>query len=272
MKKKLLAVFACSLLYTSLYAINIYASDETVVDQQVLYDENNIKITATGIKVDEIFGPEISVLIENNSDKSITVQPRNGCVNGYMSDFQMSSDIAPGKKVNDSITIMEDLDRIGVAQIAQLECSFTIFDSSTYDTIIDTSIIPIVTNLSDEYIQEYNAEGTVLYDSDGIKIVSKGIIDSEIWGPELLLYIENNTEKFITVQSRDTSINGYMVNPSMSSEITPGRKIVDELTFFSNELEENGISEISELETSFEIFDSKTYDTIVNTGSLSLTF
>ena len=272
MKKKLLSILACSLLFGSLSSIPIFAAEETVIDQQVLYDENNIKITATGFRGDEIFGPEVSVLVENNSDKSITVQPRKGCVNGYMSKFQMSSDVAPGKKANDSITIMEDLEKIGVDTIAQLECSFTIFDSSTYDTIVDTEIIPIVTNLSDDYVQEYKSEGTVLFDSDGIKIVSKGIAEDEIWGPELILYIENNTNKFITVQPRDTSINGFMVNPNMSSEITPGKKIVDGLTFFSSALEENGISEISDIETSFEIFDSDTYDTIINTGALSLTF
>ena len=131
MKKKLLSILACSLLFGSLSSIPIFAAEETVIDQQVLYDENNIKITATGFRGDEIFGPEVSVLVENNSDKSITVQPRKGCVNGYMSNFQMSSDVAPGKKANDSITIMEDLEKIGVDTIAQLECSFTIFDSKS---------------------------------------------------------------------------------------------------------------------------------------------
>ena len=70
MKKKLLSILACSLLFGSLSSIPIFAAEETVIDQQVLYDENNIKITATGFRGDEIFGPEVSVLVENNSDKS----------------------------------------------------------------------------------------------------------------------------------------------------------------------------------------------------------
>ena len=79
------------------------ADDATAVsiEEQVLYDENDIKITATGIE-DGWLGTELKLLIENNTDQSITVQAKNANVNGYMVTTMMSADVAAGKKANDS--------------------------------------------------------------------------------------------------------------------------------------------------------------------------
>ena len=112
----------------------------------------------------------------------------------------------------------------------------------------------------------------MIYDENGIKIVSKGIVEDEIWGPEVVLYIENNTDAAITVQPRDTSINGFMVDASMSSDITVGKKIVDEITFLTDDLDTNGITEIEELETAFSIFDMESWEDIITTGPITISF
>lgn len=78
-------------------------NNEVTVEEQVLYDENDIKITATGLE-DSMLGTELKLLIENNSSKSITVQAGNANVNGYMVPTMMSADVASGKKANNSLT------------------------------------------------------------------------------------------------------------------------------------------------------------------------
>ena len=82
-------------------------SDEIAIEEQEIYNDNGIVITATGLVLDGFTGPEITLLIENNSDKNITVQTRNSSVNGYMMDLQMSCDVVAGKKANDEMSIME---------------------------------------------------------------------------------------------------------------------------------------------------------------------
>ena len=112
----------------------------------------------------------------------------------------------------------------------------------------------------------------MFYEENGINIVSIGIVEDEIWGPEVVLYIENNTDAAITVQPRDTSINGFMVDASMSSDITVGKKIVDEITFLTDDLDTNGITEIEELETAFAIFDMESWEDIITTGPITISF
>lgn len=248
-------------------------AETTEISEQVLYDENGIKVTATGFDDSGIFGPEVKVLIENNTDKSFTLQTRYSSINGFMSDFQISADVAPGKKTNDSFSIMRsDLEKNGIEQVANIDCSLHIFDSESWDTIVDTPIIPIQTNLSGNFDQAYDDSGTVMYDENGIRIISQGISEDDIWGPEPVLYIENNTDRIITVQTRDTSVNGFMVDASFSPEIAPGKKCIDGLTLFPNDLEENGITDISDLETSFHIFDSESWETITETPAVSINF
>lgn len=85
-----------------------------------------------------------------------------------------------------------------------------------------------------------------------------------------MYYTLKISEQTITVQSRDTSVNGFMVEPSLSSEITPGNKAISGMTFMSSDLEENNITEFETIETSFHIFNEN-YDTIVDTEPITIT-
>ena len=247
-------------------------SSEITLAEQEVYNDNGIVVTVTGIDTNSMWGTDISVLVENSSDQNVTVQTRNGSIIGYMMDFQMSCDVAAGKKANDSITIMsEDLEISGVDTVSSIEFTLTMFDSDSWNDIATSDTISLTTNVTD-YVQKYDDSGEVIYDENGIKIVSKGIVEDEIWGPEVVLYIENNTDAAITVQPRDTSINGFMVDASMSSDITVGKKIVDEITFLTDDLDTNGITEIEELETAFAIFDMESWEDIITTGPITISF
>lgn len=112
----------------------------------VIYDDNGILITYKGIEFGDTFGPELKLLIENNSDKPYIVQVRDFSVNGYMIDTLFSSDVAAGKKINDDITITQwNLDENGIAndQIEDIEFSFHIFNSDDWVDSFDSGIISI---------------------------------------------------------------------------------------------------------------------------------
>ena len=108
-------------------------SDEVTLEEKEIYNQDNIIVTATGLKMDGFWGPEITLLVENNSDKNLTIQPRNSSVNGYMIDLQMSCDVAAGKKANDRMVISNsDLEKCGIDTIADIEFSLHIFESDSW--------------------------------------------------------------------------------------------------------------------------------------------
>lgn len=89
-----------------------------------------------------------------------------------------------------------------------------------------------------------------LYNAKDIKIVYKGMSENS-YDKFINLYIENNSSKDITVQVRDFSINGYMIDPALSSNIAAGKKINDEIGIDKDDLDKNRIDEIKDVELKF---------------------
>lgn len=245
---------------------------DITIEEQLLLEQDGIKITATGIDVEGSFmGSELKLLIENESDKSITVQARNVSVNGYMVDTSMSADIASQKKINDSLTFSESsLEECGIANIADIELSFHVIEAETWDTIFDSDTITIATSCADSYTQSYDDSGDLIYEDDSVKIISKGKTEDSFWGPEVIIYIENKLEENITVQTRDTSIDGFMVDDSFSPEIAGKKRAISNITFMSSDIEENNLSDFNSIETSFHIYYTDSADTLIDTEPITI--
>lgn len=243
------------------------------VEETVLLEQDGIKITATGMD-DGLLGTELKLLIENDSSTNLTFQARNASVNGYMVDTMMSEDVAAGKKSNTSLTFSTSgLKDCGIDTIANMEFSFHIFTTDGWDDFLDSDIISLDTSAAGSYTQNYDDSGEVFYDKDGIKIIGKGLSSNDsFFGPGLIVYIENNSSKNFTVQVRDTSVNGFMIDTSMSEDVIVGKKAITAVTFFSSSLEENGITDITSIETSFHVFDMESWDTIVDTDPITINF
>lgn len=243
------------------------------VEETVLLEQDGIKITATGMD-DGLLGTELKLLIENDSSTNLTFQARNASVNGYMVDTMMSEDVAVGKKSNTSLTFSTSgLKDCGIDTIANMEFSFHIFTTDGWDDFLDSDIISLDTSAAGSYTQNYDDSGEVFYDKDGIKIIGKGLSSNDsFFGPGLIVYIENNSSKNFTVQVRDTSVNGFMIDTSMSEDVIVGKKAITAVTFFSSSLEENGITDITSIETSFHVFDMESWDTIVDTDPITINF
>jgi len=246
---------------------------EATISETVLVDEAGVKITAKSFQPDELFGPKIALLIENDSGKDLTFQCRNASVNGYMVGTMMSVDVVNGKKANDSLTFVEaDLEACGIDAIADMELSFHVFDTTDWETYLDTEPIQIKTSIADTFEYTYDDSGDLAYEGNDVKIVVKGLSEDDIFGPRIVVYIENNGDKDITVQTRDVSINGFMVEPLFSCDVAAGKRAVNAITFMETDLEENGITAIENVEMSFHVFDFDGWDTIVDTEVVKIEF
>lgn len=240
----------------------------------LLVDESGVRITTKGFDEGGYFGPELKLLIENNTGKNITVQARGASVNGFMTDVMLSAEVANGKKANDGMAFsLSDMEACGTETVAEMEFSFHIFTTEDWETYLDTDPIQITTGSAEDYVYNTDMPGNELYASDNFRAVLMGISeDGSMFGPGILLYLENNGDVPITIQARDVSVNGFMIDPIFSSEIMPGKKAVDQITFMESDLEENEITVIEETEFSLHIFDSDSWDTIIDTEPIHIDF
>lgn len=249
-------------------------TEDTAVtlDETVIYDENDIKITATGLKEDGLLGPELNLLIENNSTQNITVQPEYCLVNGYMMYGLMSSDVAVGKKNNDTLDFSRStLQECGIDQIADIRLKLTVSDGDSWTTLFKTDELSLQTSAAGSYTQTYDDSGEVIYDTNGIKVVAKSAGD-DFLGKGVTFYLENNTDQHIVVNGENISVNGYMMTDLFYADLAPHSHAVDTLTLLDSDLKDNSIDTIEEVDLTLRITDYDSYDNIDTTSPITLHF
>lgn len=272
------------------------------MEETVLVDESDVKITATGLKY-TAYEVKVSLTIENNTDQELsfysgTLGYSCNSINGYMvDDGYLNVDVPAGKKANETVEFdVDQLTPLGFTDIADIEIGFDISDSD-YDDYLLTGPRQIKTSLADSYDYETDTyrqaittgsflgqQGiTVLYDSEevpfdqkGIRVVSQTLVSNSGGEQALLIEVENTSDDMVFASVGDTTLNGLSVeNGTWSTDwVSPGKRRVMSIQLDSL-LEESywkifGIDEINSVSYSFEIEDIE-YDTLVIPPTLTLT-
>ncbi|WP_160637376.1 catabolite control protein A [Pseudoflavonifractor sp. 60] len=205
------------------------------VEETVLVDESDVKITATGLKY-TAYDVKLSLAIENNSDKNLsfysgTLGYNCNSVNGYMvDDGYLNADIAAGKKSNETVSFsVDELTLLGISDIADIELGFNITDDQYNDYLL-TGPRQLKTSIADSYNYEedtyrqaiadnvpalgfaldYDSENEV-YDQKGIHVISQTLVTNSSGEQALLVEIENTSSDTVYVSVGDITINGLGV-------------------------------------------------------------
>lgn len=114
-------------------------------------------------------------------------------------------------------------------------------------------------------------EEQIIIDNDILTITAKSFaIDASIFGPSIKLLIENHSDKTIIVQSRDASVNGYMIDTTFSSTIDPGKKSYDNLVFDSTDLKNANITTLADIEFIIYAFDYDSWDRMFTSDVINI--
>lgn len=242
------------------------------IEEQVLVDRDGIKITAKEYTNDSIWGDGIKLLIENKSDKTYTVGCDALIVNDYMISDLFASEIAAGKNANETMYLASsELKASGIDTVGKIEMYFHAYTSDDWTDLFKNEYCEIKTSEFANMDATSNDAGMELYNQNGIRVVGKTVDENSFWGTAILLYIENTSGKNVGVSVDEMSINGFMMSPFFSTTVYDGKKAIDDITIFSNDLEENGIESIKEVELKFHIYNADTYDTIADSDPITFT-
>lgn len=247
-------------------------TQDVTLAETVLFDQDGIRVTATGLSTDRLFGPELNLLVENDSAQNIVVQPNYCMVNGYMMDGLLSADVAAGKKANDTLDFLSNaLARCGIETITDIELDLVVSDGDSWQTLYETGPVILQTSAAGQYTQTYDDSGEEIYNQNGIRVVAKSVND-DLFGMGIKFYLENNTDKAVIVNADNVSVNGYMMTDLFYSDLAPRSHAVDTLTLLGSELEDNHIDTITDAELSLQITDADYYQTIDSTAPITLHF
>lgn len=247
------------------------ASADESINEQVLVDQDGIKITATEYVTDSIWGDGIKLLVENNSAKDYTIGCDALIVNDYMITDLFSADVAAGKKSNEVMYLSSaELKAAGIDTVGQIEMYFHAYDSN-WDNLFKNVYSKLETSEFANMDTTPNDEGQELYNANGVRIVGKTVDENSFWGTAILLYIENTSGQNVGINVDNMSINGYMMTPLFSTTVYDGKKSIDDITIMSSDLEANGITSVDQVELKFHIYNAESYDTIADSDAITFT-
>lgn len=272
------------------------------IEETVLVDESDVKITATGLKC-TAYDVKLSLSIENNSSQDLSFYSGTSgyncnSINGYMIDGgYLNADIAAGKKSNETVSFSVDqLTLFGLSEIADIELGFNITDSN-YDDYLQTGPRQLKTSAANSYDYETdtyrqamenhvleNALGftldcdseEVVFDQKGIRVVSQVLTTNTSGEQALLVEVENVTSDTVYTSVGNVSLNGLGVQSGTWSTdwISGGKRRIIAMNL-SNMLDESyraafGLENIGQVAYTFEPKDSDR-DTLVAPQTLTLT-
>ncbi len=250
------------------------SQEQPSIPETVLLDKDGIRVVATGISEEKWFGLEITVAIENNTDRTIAVQVRGVSVNGAMVSPIFSCNVAAGKKANDAIPIYRTvLDKAGILSIQSIELRIRVFDAENWSTILEGEPVAIQTGACEDGTQEFDESGLVALDQNGIRLIVRGEGEQDnVWGKGVEVLIKNDSGRDVTVRLKDISINGYMFEPVFSCDVTDGKLAYSTVFFQSETLDINGIETIETMEFTVLVFDMRTLHSVFESEPVAVTF
>lgn len=226
---------------------------DAILDETVLTDEGGVKITATGLTYTE-YSVDLDLTIENNSGKDLSFVSGSlgyncNSINGYMIDGgYLNCDVANGKKANASSCFHYDaLMLYGIDEIADMEIGVSMTDDDYNITYtgpcqLKTSVAESHDYGTDHYQNTITSDAAMntygyemvhfsqgaLYDKNGVKLLSSGIMTNREGETALLLEFENTTGSVVYLSTSDITINGLLVNSSTwsSNAINPGKRCI----------------------------------------------
>lgn len=225
------------------------------IEETVLVDEAGVKITAKSLSYSD-YSAELDLQLENNSDRDLSFYAGTmGCsmnsINGYMiPDGYVGEDIAAGMMANVKMSYnLDQLSIYGIKDIADIGLGFQIKDEN--DDYLVTGPMEIKTSIADSYDYsketykeamdsnilkalggsvDYRAED-VLYDEQGIKILSEYVVTNKDGEQSLFLEVQNSSDQNMNISATDAAINGITCASTAESEyIVAGKKCVMSIT------------------------------------------
>lgn len=233
------------------------------IEEAILYNDDEYTITAVSIGKDWS-DTVIKLLVENRTDRNIALKGNNFVVNGITIPGWMYIEVAAQKKANGQLRLYENaMETAGISQVATLVTfDSQILDSDDFFGYSKDIPMAISTSLAGSYEQPINDSGDVIWESNGITVISQVVNDSRFLH-RVQLFIKNGTDTNISLTADNISVNGFTISGLLLENVAAGSVAFGNLLVTESELENNGIKEIEEVTFRIKITPVNDFFTLI---------
>lgn len=234
-----------------------YRVEENPVTESGSFEEGGVSADVTGIVYEDVV-TKIGLHIKNESDSPVRVMTANLSINGLMSTDSLFTEVAAQSETDGFVEISNEwFGEMGIQQITEAEFVIKVFDTKN-DEIMQSGVITVKTDAPASYKQQYDDSGFVIYNENGVRLSARALQKSKLSDDmEIIFYAENDTDSAISIMSDDVSVNGLPMEPLFVMTVGAGKKAVDTMVFYDEDLKENEIAEIDSVDARFKAFNEE---------------
>lgn len=243
-----------------------------VITGQVLADEAGLKITADELVFDAVSGPGLCITVENSSVNDIELSLNALIVNGYMLTELFYAEVYSGTVEKETVYLEpKQLELAGIDVIRLVELSFHAAELDTHATLLDSERTEIRTSAYDENAFPTEAEGELLFESEGVRVIGVRMQRSGMLGPNYLVCIENTGDVNVTLTCENVSVNGETIKPVFYYDVFSKSRAMGEMTFLSADLKRIEADKIESISFTLRVWKTGTFETISLSDEISVT-
>lgn len=228
-------------------------------------DDENVTIQITGVDATDDYEYLVNLYFENKTDKNLTFSAYSGSVNGLTVDMYGGEDLAAGKRANTSASVTwDELQNAGILEVTDLGIQFMVYNADDYaeDYLVNQYVhcYPQGEAAATAYERTAAATDQVLVDNDYVTVTVTGFGHDDIWGHTMELYLVNKMDSITMFSLDNVSVNGFMIDPYWADEVLPGCSAYSTVSWYDEDFDTNGVTEIEEVEFTLTCYDSYDWD------------
>lgn len=225
---------------------------------QPILDWNGLSVTA------EQWDPEaltLEIHARNSSDTPVTIQVFSCTVNDYVQSPTFSLQVEAQSSAQGDLTFSsESFSLSGISSAAVIQFTPVVLDGTNYNTLYTGESVTLSTGSTDT--ESEIPQGQLLSRDSGISVYYLGQREQSTLGTDFLFYIENTSGNDVALEAGSCLVNGISLQPLFSVTIPDQKKSVSVLSLFTEDLEENGITQITSLSVDWNLLDPEDYHLI----------
>lgn len=238
------------------------------LENVVLVDTDDVTFTVVKAEHNAHLGMQLHVQCVNKTDRTLMFSWDMVSVCGYMYDPMWATEVAAGKSALSTVDLdTYTLGKMGIDSVDEVTFTLRIYDSENWmdEPFVEDVFTVYPTGLTAETISllphAFSDNHVVVADDENIRFVIEGVTGDSASDYEVHVFLENKTDKNLLYAWDLVSVNGNMIDPFWGTSVGAGKRACSTITFLHSALEENGITDVSEVEFLLTVTDYDNWET-----------
>ena len=236
--------------------------------EQVVLDNDYCTVKAVGFDAKALMGPTLKVEVANKSaDTNILATAKYVAINGMQVEIAFAATAEAGESQKGNIVFPKgSMKKWGVTDITDIFLAFDITkDGDWSGAVLESGSNHVYTTTRENatvFSRPAKDTDIVLLDNDDVKIILDSYDPANQWGYAANIYIINKSDDILSLTGKDSTVNGYSVDPEWSFVLNPGMTAFDEIVWDYFDMDDFGIVSMNRMTLTINGFHTATNESL----------